>query len=109
MSTSEEEFNVEEQNAEKYDGILKGRQIALVICDNLRTNDAISQKSKREECQRGQENGRMLIFSGEQTDSVQEEAVAVFATEVLVDNEHNRPLLLQERRHRLTEETLESA
>ena len=46
----------------------------------------------------------MWVINGEQTDSVQEEAVAVFATEVLVDNEHNRPLLLQERRHRVTEE-----
>ena len=61
--------NVEEQNAEKYDGILQGRQTALIICDNFRTNDAISQKSTREEHQRGQENGRMLFISGEQTDS----------------------------------------
>ena len=95
--------DVEEQNAETYDGILEGRQIALMICDNFRTSDAVCQKLKREECQRGQENGRMLFISGEQSDSVQEKAVAIFATEVLVDNEHNRPLLLQERRHRLTE------
>ena len=38
-------------------------------------------------------------------DSVQEETLAVFATELIVDNEHNRPLLLQRRRHRLTEES----
>ena len=48
--------------------------------------------------------GECELSSREQTDSVQEEAVAVFATEVLVDNVHNRPLLLQERRHRVTEE-----
>ena len=76
-----------------------------MICDIFRTNDAISQKSTREEHQRGQENGRMLFNNGEQTDSVQEETVAIFSTEVIVDNEHNRPLLLQERRHRLTEES----
>ena len=38
-------------------------------------------------------------------DSVQEETLAVFATEVIVDREHDRPLLLQRRRHRLTEES----
>ena len=38
-------------------------------------------------------------------DSVQEETLAVFATEVIVHNEHIRPLMLQKRRHRLTEES----
>ena len=31
-------------------------------------------------------------------DSVQEETLAVSATEMIVDNEHNRPLLLRRRR-----------
>ena len=43
-------------------------------------------------------------LSVESKRTVQEETVAVFSTEVLVDNEHNRALLLQERRHRFTEE-----
>ena len=44
-------------------------------------------------------------ISGKQLDSVQEETLAVFATEVIVDIELNRLLLLQWRRHRLTEES----
>ena len=35
------------------------------------------------------------VFSGKHTDSVQEETLAVFATKLIVDNEHNRLLLLQ--------------
>ena len=35
--------------------------------------------------------------------SVQEETLAVFATEVIVDTEDNRPLLFRRRKHRLTE------
>ena len=42
--------------------------------------------------------------NGKQMDSVQEETLAVSATGVTVDNKHNRPLLLQRRRHRLMEE-----
>ena len=42
-------------------------------------------------------------------DSVQEETLAVLATVIIVDNKHNRPLLLQRRRHRLTEEDLRRA
>ena len=42
-------------------------------------------------------------------DSVQEETPAVSATEVIVDNQHTRPLLLPEHRHRLTEEDLRKA
>ena len=49
------------------------------------------------------------VVSGKQMDSVQEEALAVFASEVIVDDEHNHPLLLQRRRHRLTEESLRKA
>ena len=41
---------------------------------------------------------------GKQLGSVQEETLAVSATGIIVDNQHNRPLILQERRHRLTEE-----
>ena len=38
--------------------------------------------------------------------SVQEETLAVAATGLIVDKRHNCPLLLQRRRHRLTEENL---
>ena len=41
-------------------------------------------------------------ISGKQLDSVQEENPAVSATDVIVDKKH-KPLLLQKRRHRLTE------
>ena len=51
---------------------------------------------------RGWEN----VISGQHVDSVQEETLAVSATGMIVDNEHNRPLLLQRRRHRFTEEDL---
>ena len=44
-------------------------------------------------------------ISGKQLDSGQDEALAVSATEVIVDNKHNR-LLIHRRRHRLTEEDL---
>ena len=44
------------------------------------------------------------VISGKHMDSVQEETHAVPATGIVVDNKHNRPLLLQRRRHRLTEE-----
>ena len=44
-------------------------------------------------------------ISGKQLDSVQEETLAVIASEVIVDIEHNRLLLFQRRRHRLTEES----
>ena len=47
------------------------------------------------------ESGRMLV-SGKQLDSVQEETPAV-SRNAIVDRKHNRPLLLQKRRHRLTE------
>ena len=40
---------------------------------------------------------------------VQEETLAVSATGIIVDNKHNRRLLLQRRRHRLTEEGLRKA
>ena len=43
-------------------------------------------------------------FSGKQMDSVQEETLAVSATEIIVNSQHNRPSLLQRRKHRLTEE-----
>ena len=46
-------------------------------------------------------------ISGKQLDSVQKETPVVSATEVIVDKKHkkhNRPLLLQRRRYRLTEE-----
>ena len=98
--------NVEEQNAEKYDGILQGRQIALMIFDNFRTNDAVSQKSKRENVSVDRRMGECyLTFESKRTVS-HRRLFAVFATEVLVDNEHTLLLLLQERRHRLTEENL---
>ena len=38
-------------------------------------------------------------------DSVQEETLAV-SVAIVVDNRHNRPLLLPKRRHRMTEEDL---
>ena len=40
-------------------------------------------------------------------DSVQEETLAVSATEVILDRKYNRALLLQMRSYRLTEENLE--
>ena len=43
-------------------------------------------------------------LSVKQKDSVQEETLAVSATEVIVDRKYNRALLLQMRSHRLTEE-----
>ena len=39
-------------------------------------------------------------IGGKQTDSVQEETLAVSATDPIVDRKHNRPLLLQKRGHR---------
>ena len=42
--------------------------------------------------------------SGKKPDSVEEETLVVSAAEVIVDRMHNRPLLLQKRRHRLMEE-----
>ena len=48
-------------------------------------------------------------ISGKQMDSVRKETLAASATEIIVDNEHNRPLLLRMRRHRLTEESLQKA
>ena len=42
-------------------------------------------------------------------DSVQEETLAVLATGRIVDNTHNRPVLLRRRRHRLMEESLRKA
>ena len=38
-------------------------------------------------------------------DSVQDETLVVSTTGLSLVNEHNHPLLLQERRHRLTEES----
>ena len=61
------------------------------------------------------------VISGKQTDSVQKETLAVFATEVIVDktstivppnlsqNKNYRPLLVHKRRHRLTEESFRKA
>ena len=46
---------------------------------------------------------RENAISGKQLDSVQKETLVVSATEI-VDRQHNRPLLLQKRGHRLTEE-----
>ena len=43
-------------------------------------------------------------ISGKQTDGVEEATLAVLVTELIVDSKHNRLLLLQRRRHRLTEE-----
>ena len=39
-------------------------------------------------------------------DSDQEEGLAVSATEIIVDSQHNRPLLLHDRRRQMTEEDL---
>ena len=49
------------------------------------------------------------VVSGKHMESVQEETLAVLATEVIVDNEHNRSLLLRRRRHRLAKEDLRKA
>ena len=49
---------------------------------------------------------RVKAISGKQMGSVQWETLAVSATEIIVDNKHNRPLLLQKQRLRLTEEDL---
>ena len=46
-------------------------------------------------------------ISGKQEDSVQEETDVVSVTEIIcVDSQHNRPLLLQDRKHKMTEEDL---
>ena len=45
-------------------------------------------------------------FNGRRTDSVQKKILAVFTTGLIPVKEHNHPLLLRERRHRLTEESL---
>ena len=45
-------------------------------------------------------------ISGKQMDSVQEETLAVSATEIIVDSQHNQPRLLQKRRQKTTEEDL---
>ena len=45
--------------------------------------------------------------SGRQLGSVQKEAPVVSATEVIADKKHNRPLLFQKRRHRLTEQNFQ--
>ena len=43
-------------------------------------------------------------ISGNQMDSVQEKTLAVSDTEMIVDNQHNRHLVLQDRRHVMTAE-----
>ena len=45
-------------------------------------------------------------FSGKQKDRVQKETLAASATEVIVERQHKGLLLLQSRRHRMTEEDL---
>ena len=45
-------------------------------------------------------------FNGRRTDSVQEEILVVLTTGLILCNGHNHPLLRQEHRHRLTEESL---
>ena len=45
-------------------------------------------------------------FNGRRTDNVQEETTVVLTTGLILVNEHNHPLQLRERRHRLTEERL---
>ena len=45
-------------------------------------------------------------FNGRRMDSVQEETLVVLTTGLILVNGHNHPLLLQERRHRLTEENI---
>ena len=50
-----------------------------------------------------------MVKKGKQMDSVQDETLAVSATGKVVDNRHNRPLLFQRSRHRLTEESLRKA
>ena len=47
----------------------------------------------------GKKSGRMLSV-GKQLDSVQEEIPEVLTTGLTLVNEHNHPLLLQERRHK---------
>ena len=49
------------------------------------------------------ENGRKLSVESKRT-VFNTRLLQFFATEVMVDKEHNHPLLLQRRRHRLTEE-----
>ena len=44
-------------------------------------------------------------LSGRRTDSVQDETPVVSTTGLSLVKDHNNPLLLQERRHRLTEES----
>ena len=46
-------------------------------------------------------------ISGKQKDSVQQETRVVSPKEIIsVDSQHSRPLLLQDRRHKMTEEDL---
>ena len=66
----------------------------------------IGQKSKKGRMPALSENQENAI-SGKQKDSVQEETHVVSATEIInVDSRHKRPLLLQDRRHKMTEEDL---
>ena len=45
-------------------------------------------------------------FNGRRTESVQEEIPVVLTTDLILVNGHNHPLLLQQRRRRVTEESL---
>ena len=47
----------------------------------------------------------VTAFKGRRTVSVQEDIPVLSTTGLILVNEHNHPLLLQERRHRLTEES----
>ena len=74
------------------------------VCSLFDPRDrSISRESQREECQRCEEWENAI--GGKQLDRVQGENLAASATERVVDK-HNRPLLLQRRRSRLTEEDL---
>ena len=71
-------------------------------------------KGLRKVYESGVRKGNMSALKGNQETaiggkpvySVQEETSAVSATEIIVDNQHNRPLLLHDRRHKMTEEDL---
>ena len=62
------------------------------------------QESERKKCQRGKKSGRMSSVESERT-VFKRRLLEFFTAGLILVNEHNHPLLLRERRHRLTEET----
>ena len=74
-----------------------------------RTRSLRSQNERMSRVTKGRKSAKKgdweNVTSGKQMDSLHEETLAVSATEVVVDNEHNRSLLLRRCKHRLAEES----